>query len=925
MSIKMKTAFEIELDMRISAEPQGTIELGLREYAEAIASQYPLLGMAVLDEERRNEIEDSALMVIKKSLFKKKIDGWESLVLFLAIIQYAKDWERGEGQSFWNYMSEQFGRATNDNITKTLQNSVKKACRCYNRFFDIGLIMNKRDNYYPTVLAHSLSPKKSFYALCDFLEKFYKNNLRHCVYEEDPAISRMVEVLGERCQGALKKDDDDISGNVNDIQIGIRTLVRNRPGYIKHFFTKLLQRVDALHSGKELPGRDYVDVLMTHWFLEKLTRPDAKEDRPIHRRTTEIAFSHEKIRIEYVLDEEGEPAIRVPSIRLARPDNPTLTLFSNDEIIYQYEIGIYGNDYSATSEEVIVPLSEMQGADFTGLAAAITIDDEEIFDSGAGLHAKALLFKEGNLQTGTMLDEGDYVLFAPKTVSIGFHGDVANSRRSYFAQLYDIYIQGEASIFADGALLFTMRTPEGSFRLELPRTQAEYVLGGTSYALFGRDEFNLSAIGLFEGKNVVATTRRGEELAAQSEGSNSRCFIPPIENGRHIVSLADKETGRIYDEIAFFIIDRYSVSFDKDYYLESTEGGSVTIEIEGRHFEKSLTGLSSKVTIPWGNGEIRVQIPRVRLLLDDEPLPNKAIWKGDVSPSSILSLYCPETVSASLDFGGVSMVRRTVTNGLGYAIGNAVQAYDGPADRVPVTLRVEGDAIVLFDVVFKTSLTEPPEFILTQNTLSWSNSNSFMGDKDAWLKFIFRPKQGKNIVLAAQRGKRVLSDEFPSKSERYDYEVIALSESAFGVSETKLRKGAVILGERAAVIFRGETLQITQVIENGEFIKIKPVYLEDVIYIETETLDYTDLSGDYARYTANLFYMTREGKRYFRDLNPVEVYLVNERSRTLHITFREGDGLFTDKRGYYGVELYKHADPPREQRKFFAIPDFFVY
>ena len=62
-----------------------------------------------------------------------------------------------------------------------------------------------------------------------------------------------------------------------------------------------------------------------------------------------------------------------------------------------------------------------------------------------------------------------------------------------------------------------------------------------------------------------------------------------------------------------------------------------------------------------------------------------------------------------------------------------------------------------------------------------------MGDKDTKLKFIFRPKQGRNIVLTAQRGERVLSCEFPSKSERYDYEVIALSETAFGVSDEALQ------------------------------------------------------------------------------------------------------------------------------------------
>ena len=92
-------------------------------------------------------------------------------------------------------------------------------------------------------------------------------------------------------------------------------------------------------------------------------------------------------------------------------------------------------------------------------------------------------------------------------------------------------------------------------------------------------------------------------------------------------------------------------------------------------------------------------------------------------------------------------------------------------------------------------------------------------------------------------------------------------------------------------------------------LKIKPVYLEDVVYIGRKTLDILDLSGDYAHCSQSLLH-DQEGKRYFIDPT-LWKYLVNERSRTLHITFREGDGLFIDKRGYYGVELFKHADPPR--------------
>ncbi len=71
--------------------------------------------------------------------------------------------------------------------------------------------------------------------------------------------------------------------------------------------------------------------------------------------------------------------------------------------------------------------------------------------------------------------------------------------------------------------------------------------------------------------------------------------------------------------------------------------------------------------------------------------------------------------------------------------------------------------------------------------------------------------------------------------------------------------------------------------------------------------------------------MTRNGKIYFSDLNPVDIYLVNEKSGILHISFRDGDGLFVDRSGDCGTELYKHVDPPQQLQKYFNIPDFFLF
>ncbi|MPM82460.1 hypothetical protein SDC9_129521 [bioreactor metagenome] len=336
-------------------------------------------------------------------------------------------------------------------------------------------------------------------------------------------------------------------------------------------------------------------------------------------------------------------------------------------------------------------------------------------------------------------------------------------------------------------------------------------------------------------------------------------------------------------------------------------------------------GFASQVKIPVGNGDIHIQIPRIRLLLDGNPLPTEAVWKGEIAPSSLLRILCPETVDVSLTFANSPLLRRSTMGGFDYAIGNAVQAYDSDAEKVSVNLIVASNNMQMFDVVFKISLSEPPQFNLTGSTLTWLNSQSFMGDKNTSLKFVFQPRCGEGVTLIVGQGEKVLSEDFPARSERYCYQVRAQTETAFGVAETKLYEGTVIFGDKFTVIFRGEILCIEKILIDGEYTEIKPVYADEITYVGIENLGYTDLSGDYAHYTAKLFFITQNGKRYFTDLNPVDIYLVNEKAGRLHISFNDGEGLFIDKSSGYKAELYKHADPPQRLAKYFFFPDFFEY
>ena len=237
------------------------------------------------------------------------------------------------------------------------------------------------------------------------------------------------------------------------------------------------------------------------------------------------------------------------------------------------------------------------------------------------------------------------------------------------------------------------------------------------------------AVGAVDGGNVVASLQNGERLSVKSKDGNFWQLATPEKNGGYSLTLSDVDSGKVFDEVKFYITDRYSVSFDSSYYLETSEDGNVTLDINGEHFDVSLMGLGAKAKIPFGNGEIQIQIPRIRLLLDGNSLPTGSVWKGEIAPSSTLQVLCPESLAVSLNFGVAQIPRRSNFGGFDYAIGNSVQAYDGTADKVSVSLFVAGDKLPMFDVVFKMSLTEPPQFNLTGSTLMWLNSHSFMGDK----------------------------------------------------------------------------------------------------------------------------------------------------------------------------------------------------
>ena len=783
---------EVEKDMRRFPTVKSEGRYSVRDYINKISLRNPLLGMVSLSPRRRIAVENFAKRSIKYALDGNGLDRFSHMSILLIVVHYAKRWDYMESSGFWAYICEQLGYKYSTSLYGILTESVKAACIEYDRFFLRGV--NGENNYYATVLAHAIAPKKSFFALCDFLVRFYQNNLDYSVSVEDSAIDRMVRVLRSRCKGETIEQDEDISGNVGGIQIGFRELLAQRPRYMRNFLANLLQRIDETYCGDIWLPENYADELLIQWHIGRITKSAVGQKASVHKRTTEIAFSYSRIRITYVLDEDGEPAIRIPSIRLNDLNDLTIVVFSEDYDVYRQKVEAYGNDYTCTSEETIIPLADICDVDFSDLKIDLFLDgqEERIYSSGQGLQRRTILFHNDKEIYDKVVDDGNYLLFASRCAGVTFQGNTEFQRRSYFAQLYDVYLSGESSVYVNDSLVCCSRPPLDSLRFKLPQSSARIEVYENSCPIYQRNKLSLFAVGSVQDNSVCARTQNGELLTVTGENDGTYLIKTPNKNGYYVITLYECETGRVLDEAVIYIVNYLEIKFDKPCYLENSEG-TLSIDLDEKMFKVSLDDVKGRVRIPYGIGCIAVQVPRIILTLDGRPILKNKLWKGTILPSSRIKVSCGPFLNVSLFLGQQIIERSDVPGGYEYAIGNLVQFIENTQNELPVQLFINGEKGTLFTIVFNPFLQVMPQFILKDETLVWINPSTFVGDPESKLLFEFCSKETGSISMSVEQGEHILSNSFPRQSEKYRCEIFSTNDTAFGLHRTRLYQDSVIV------------------------------------------------------------------------------------------------------------------------------------
>ena len=875
--------YTLEKDMITSLRPtQGNFSLS--EYLIEIIEKNALVGMANISDTNFEKIENLCIESLSKTQDGFKLENYHQIAIFITAVTYSKKYQRVSDKGFWSYLIEKLGFLYSNELYKTFQKSIIFVTKTYNRF---KVSRSTSNIYYTTIMAHAFAPQKSFFALMDFLFYFYIYDLDYTFYKDDPAIDNMVRVLKDRIDGNSKETDEKLSSSVYSIQMGIKALISERPGFMKKTFISLLNKIDILVKGDVLNDSTYLNMTINLWWKDK-TKPKITKTQ---KTTTNIAFSYSAIRVRYFLDENKKPVIRIPSIRLKSCDAPIVKIFSDEILIFEKQILYFGNEYSYTSQETHIPIENIKNANFRNVYVELIINNEVVYNSLQKLCFSKLLFdSNGNIVKKQILEEDTYTLLSTKKPK--FDNIENYYKHSYFLELYEISMKQGSSIYYDDNLFVICQNQSNIQKIILPSSDFLYYENSKSYSIFEKESFSAKYI---------------------DENGDLKKIVVEDKKGKQKITIQT-------DKVNVFLVEKIKINFEKLYYFEQ-EQINFEITIDNETIIDTVDSYNNFISVSYQNGEIRFPVPKISFNISDIIKNKLYIWYKNIKANETIIMYTPKNIKADLFLGSTKLENKGTEYNLGQAVKNNISS----GQKQKLFLKIGDDVKNIFDIYYQPSFTEQPKFSIDNEKLSWDNTEIYVGDENCELDFSFSYKDSNKLIITSIPTQNLLSNKFTRKSNKYNLEVICKTSTMFREERETIDIGHAIFGNEEEFIFEDEIIKVDKVIINGKTTNIKPIYLENIIYQGIENLGYTDLDGEYPHYKADMFFKTRYEKVYFVKFNPVDIYLVNPKTNIIHITFDDGEGFLIDYSQEYKPEIFKKLEPPKSMKHKFNIPDFFKY
>lgn len=917
---------------------------------EQLFAKYPLIGSCLLSRESIDFLMEKTKDYLDKALKNPSIQlsPRVEMRMSIALIYCAREWDIDKFSSFWSYIALCFGYRENDEngpAIQLLKSSLEHAMKQNNRLFveDSG-----GRSFKTTVMIHALTPRKSWWALFEFLFDFYKNNLDWQWDSEDPLPAVMVRSLRQKFLGS-EEAEFSISSRAYAFLEGIRKLVVLRPAYTLSLFERLLAKIDLLVKGEIKSSKTYEEQLCEEWFKEKLISIHmAKKQENRHR---EIALDCSRISVKYRLKNSTEPQLVFPDIRLPRETDgeAVLRVLCGGKTVVERKMQWYGNELGKTLVGDSLSLSDFP---LSGdLSVQICYGEEIIYDSGKTLYRSFLLFcGEKEIVSNYKKDELYYVLVIPAKERVDIeHIDITEIgttcggwkmlflelKRGYFLAingrtvLEEIEQKGKVRVFV----------PEESItlpRVTIDETESFLALYGSACRILLDSEESARSLLVWKNDERIALSDLPKE--------NEATILFPFSEEEKICHLriVDIENEKICFNGSFLLAHTAECRFNREFYYHRDDYKDAGFDIQIDHFTEhvSFSEKDEEVHLPFQGGNLHFPIPKITLRETNGfwiEGTSPTLFLGNIPQDSLIKIDTPSNLAIRFTVNGKDLL---YDNGGTITLGNVLRtvADAEEEDSLSVEMHVKGakesESYLLMTVRKKERFLKQPEFWWREQKLFWDQGGGFIGKKGSFSLLLYKDSDSPiELSLNENTESLPLPEGFPVGN--YRYEIFLLTGGLFKKEKEKIAEGDCVIGDQNLLRFQGRRVLIEKITdesrpEQGQ-IPIHPCYIDEPEFLGMEETS----EGICPVYRGVLYTRSYYGERYefsFKNyvnrhghektaVNPVRFIYVG--GTTAIITDSDRDGLYFFQ-NENGRKLTDRAYTKATERNY-SIADLYLF
>ena len=957
---------KVEYDMRSSVPMDREIFDDFHKFLENLLHSYPMLGLAVFNEQDRKTLFDFASQATRKLDFDNgQLTPQEQNALVMSTVQLLKDWrmDKEDDSSMWSFIYRQYGIREHDGYLSQkiyfgFQKAIESVMKRYNRFF----APPGTQRYYTTLMLHALAPKQSIHALFEILIRFFENNLRSQYLPNDPSYKVFVKRMKTRW--GVPSDLERLGLYSASINSGLMTLFLNRSDYMVTLCDSIVSGMDQLMQNgsfkKENTKYNYLDELLIGWYQDKSRAVREKWTQSQREMVGERTITNAKDTNPLYVLHQGRVALMIPNIRLPSAEGPypRIVIRQGDQVVIDRSLDVYGDELSRSIRKSYlyfdrIPLRFECAFD---LNMQIILDGEIIFDSLDRLHRPFIFFNHAGTEIRPDQQRSGHVfLYAregAELVSIGLDNAYQSSHPG---QLIEAQMEILQDLRIDGTEVFLQATDKESLRIYPSRNSIEGAYAqraGNQYCIYADSVYFEVHVPDTESplSYVVHDTGNLKPLSSfKSLGQGTYLLRSQAKPGefcelgiKHFISSS------IVFSHKFIQLPSFSVKYTQPFFLGNhakVEGTYSFIGVE-EPFSVLLQG-EETASVTTNDGRLSLMLYPPLLcctMLGQELFSNNLLfWHGDIPKDTHLTPVIPNGWKADMVFGNQNT---TFFGSSGVMdIGNQVSANMGKNQKESLWFlligpRSEREFVLACEIAFKPTFQLPPLFF-NEGKLLWKAEANFIGDTKS--SFFVKLMRGKEHIAnySLPNKDKTVDHRFLYEIGSFYYEVYLTVQSLFSRTEELIYQGNFALGDENQLRFDGQEVHLTSAVcwdvkkRRSDDIRINQnaAVIRDIRYLGHSVPSGEETS--YPRYEGILqFYdhlqkewqafSSEEDSPVYEQINPVQFWPINDNMMIVYSCTGDGMCLDTSRNRlmYKQLDIEMHREL---QRAIISFPDYYAY